>query len=118
MSELARWQPEHWGRPGRVAIAAAMLLDPNNETHAALQAVKVDVVQASLRDERGAISEAIADADVVISGGQPLNATVFAGFRRARFLLRTAPLASSPLRVPSRSAFQALMPPNPGGNSA
>ncbi|HYU19190.1 MAG TPA: hypothetical protein VEQ11_10875 [Chloroflexota bacterium] len=95
MSELARWQPGHWGRPGRVAIAAGMLLDPNNETHAALQAVKVDVVQASLRDERGAISEAIADADVVISGGlaaerqrvRGLSAGSFpAAHRAARFL--------------------------------
>jgi len=88
MSELARWQPEHWGRPGRVAIAAAMVLDPNNETRAALQAANVEVVQASLRDERGAISDAVADADVVISGGQPLDTTAFEGLRRARFLLR------------------------------
>lgn len=88
MNELERWQPAGWGRPGRVAMANAVPIDPTNETHAALVEGKADVIVTPLRNESGSIAEAVVDADVVISGGSRLDADVFDRFRRARFLVR------------------------------
>ena len=88
MSELDRWRPDGWGRPGRVAIANAIPLDPADEVPMALRAGNAEVIITPLRDERGSVASAIADADVVISGGARLEADVFDAFRRARFLLR------------------------------
>jgi D-3-phosphoglycerate dehydrogenase len=88
MGELARWHPDGWGRPGRIVIARDQPLDPGNETDAALLESGLDVGVAPLRAEDGSVSDAVADADVVISGGHPLDADVFAQIRRARFVLR------------------------------
>jgi D-3-phosphoglycerate dehydrogenase / 2-oxoglutarate reductase len=88
MGELARWRPDGWGRPGRIVIARDQPLDPGNETDAALLESGLDVGVAPLRAAGGAVSDAVSDADVVISGGQRLDADVFAQIRRARFLLR------------------------------
>jgi D-3-phosphoglycerate dehydrogenase len=86
--ELARWRPGGWGRPGRVVVAGRTPMAPEDETYRALIAGGVEPVTTSLRDERGAVTDALVDADVVISGGVPLDGEVFDRFGRARFLLR------------------------------
>lgn len=86
--ELARWRPDGWGRPGRVAFAGPSGLDPKNETYAALLKGGGDVVHAAIGRVDRSVPDQVADADVVISGGVPLDSNVFSKFRRARFLLR------------------------------
>jgi D-3-phosphoglycerate dehydrogenase / 2-oxoglutarate reductase len=88
IDDLAQWRPETWGHPGRVAMAARPGMEPHAETQAALIAGGAELVATPLRNEDGTIADAVADADVVISGGARLDAEVFGQFRRARFLLR------------------------------
>ena len=88
IGELARWRPAGWGRPGRVVVAGRTPMDPEDETYQTLVAGGVELLTMSLRDELGAVGDALADADVIISGGVPLDADVFDRFGRARFLLR------------------------------
>jgi D-3-phosphoglycerate dehydrogenase len=87
MSELARWQPDGWGRPGRVAIVSRFEPSPRDETVAALRESDVTLdLRPPIGD--GTIPDAVADADVVISGGIPLDGAAFDRLGRARFLLR------------------------------
>src|SRR5215469_7423832 len=80
---LDRWrEPAAWRRPGRVALANASRIDPAEPMHAALLAGGVHVLPVPLSDA------AVADSDVVVSGGVRLDAAFFAGLRRTRLLLR------------------------------
>ncbi|MBA2448600.1 MAG: C-terminal binding protein [Chloroflexi bacterium] len=88
MDVLERWRPDGWRRPGRVAVANRQPLEPTSETYVALVEGGADVVVTPLRGDGGRVSDAIADADVVIAGGAALDSEVFDQFRRARFLLR------------------------------
>jgi phosphoglycerate dehydrogenase-like enzyme len=80
---LDRWrEPAAWRRPGRVALANTQRIDPAEPMHAALLASGVEVLPVRLDDA------AVADSDVVVSGGAPLDAAFFAGLRATRLLLR------------------------------
>jgi phosphoglycerate dehydrogenase-like enzyme len=80
---LTRWRaPAAWRRPGRVALANASRIDPAEPLHAALLAAGVEVLPVPLGDA------AVADSDVVVSGGAPLDAAFFAGLGTTRLLLR------------------------------
>src|SRR5215469_1487403 len=80
---LDRWrEPAAWRRPGRVALANASRIDPAEPMHAALLAGGVHVLPVPLSDP------AVADSEVVVSGGVPLDRAFFAGLRRTRLLLR------------------------------
>jgi len=80
---LDRWrEPAAWRRPGRVALANTPRIDPAEPMHAALLAAGVEVLPVPLD------AAAVADSDVVVSGGAPLDAAFFAGLRDTRLLLR------------------------------
>jgi D-3-phosphoglycerate dehydrogenase / 2-oxoglutarate reductase len=78
-----------WRTPAtRVAIAghAASTLAPN--TLAALRAAPIELMQQPLLGPDGTVSDAAADADVLISGGVKIDRNVCEQLRRVRFLLR------------------------------
>lgn len=80
---LDRWRaPAAWRQPGRVALANASRIDPAEPLHAALLAAGAEVLAVPVRDP------AVADSDVVVSGGVPLDGAFFAGLRATRLLLR------------------------------
>ncbi len=86
---LARWRhPAEWRRPGRVALAGARPVDPEEALPAALRAADVELVSRPLHGEDGQVSPEIAESDVVVSGGVPLDADFFASLRTTRLLLR------------------------------
>ena len=85
----SRWRrPESWARPGRVTIANLPKLDPDDPMQAALLAAGVNLTMAPLRDSDGAVNVALAESDVVVSGGTQLGEEVFATLRATRLLLR------------------------------
>jgi len=83
---LARWQ-QGWTGTRQVALAS---LRPViwSETQGVLGDGGVEILPVSLRDGDGQVSAEAAAAEVMISGGLPLDEQVFAGLRRARFVLR------------------------------
>ena len=83
---LARWQ-QGWTGTRQVALAS---LRPViwSETQGVLGDGGVEIVPVSLRGGDGQVSAEAAAAEVMISGGLPLDEQVFAGLRRARFVLR------------------------------
>jgi D-3-phosphoglycerate dehydrogenase len=83
---LARWR-HGWTGTRRVVVASSTsVVWP--ETRAILDGPGIEIVAAPLRDGTGAVSTAAAQAEVLISGGLPLDAGVFARLERARFVLR------------------------------
>jgi phosphoglycerate dehydrogenase-like enzyme len=58
------------------------------ETRALLAAAGLEIKLTTLRDDHGDLSEAVRGAEVMISGGSPLDVEVFEGTPRLRFLLR------------------------------
>ncbi len=87
----ARWRDrDQWQIPGKVVFAgrAAGTVNPEDPTHAALLAQMIDVQVVPFYDQPGRVSPAVAEADVVISGGVPLGAKEVAQLPKARLLLR------------------------------
>jgi D-3-phosphoglycerate dehydrogenase len=87
----ARWQqPDRWRIPGKVAFAgrAAGTVNPEDPTHAALLAERIDLVVAPVVDAAGKVTPEVAEADVVVSGGVPLGPNEFRQLPRTRLLLR------------------------------
>jgi D-3-phosphoglycerate dehydrogenase len=77
-SDLSRWR-QGWRGTRRVVVAsAAPVIWP--EARAVLEAAGIEIAPATLPEAAG--------AEVVISGGLPLDEAVFAGLVRARFVLR------------------------------
>src|SRR5437588_8940147 len=72
----------------RVAIAggASSTLAPS--TLEALRGAPIALIQQPLRGADGRVAPAVADADVVISGGVRIDDSVYSQFNRVRFLLR------------------------------
>src|SRR5438067_333375 len=85
MDALERWR-QGWQGTGRVVVTGRFGV--GDETRAVLEEAGLDIVLTQLRDEQGALAEAAVDAEVLISGGAPMDADVFAGLKRARFVLR------------------------------
>lgn len=89
MDVLARWRwPEEWRRPGRVALANVPSVHPDDLTHKALLDGGVELVATPLRDGDGRVAAAVAESDVVVSGGAGLDRDFFASLRDTRLLLR------------------------------
>jgi D-3-phosphoglycerate dehydrogenase / 2-oxoglutarate reductase len=83
---LERWRTG-WAGTRRVLVASARpVVWP--ETRRVLEDRGIAIDAAPLRDGHGALSADAAAAEVLISGGLPLDAGVFAELRRARFVLR------------------------------
>jgi D-3-phosphoglycerate dehydrogenase len=85
----SRWRrPDGWRKPGRVTLANVPAVEPEEPMQAALLAGGADLAVAPLRDRDGRVNPAVAESDVVVSGGTPLGEEVFAALRATRLLLR------------------------------
>ncbi len=84
---MERWDPAGWSRPPTVVLAMPEGMPAQPDGRAALSRAGVRLVQAPLY-QGGAVSLAIRDADVIISGGIPIGAEVFGALPRTRLLLR------------------------------
>jgi D-3-phosphoglycerate dehydrogenase len=65
-----------------------MASTPPDEVLAALRDAGVEVVPTPLRDDGGGVAPAVAESDVVLSGGARLDRDFFAALRATRLLLR------------------------------
>src|SRR5579859_8098140 len=88
MTELQP-RPELWRRPATRIVAAG---GPNwriGETSLqGLREASAEIVQRPLREADGSISDEVADADILISGGALIDDSVLSQLRNVRFLLR------------------------------
>jgi D-3-phosphoglycerate dehydrogenase / 2-oxoglutarate reductase len=87
MSQLSRWDPAGWNEHGRIVITGTSI-DRNDLAIADLIAAGFEPTAAPVRTPEGDVSETVGQADVVISGGTPLDQSVFSKLARTRFLLR------------------------------
>jgi D-3-phosphoglycerate dehydrogenase / 2-oxoglutarate reductase len=86
MTDLRRWQPADWNTPGRVVFTGPV--DPQNPTVAALVKAGFTPSQVPVFDNGGGVSSTLGQADVVVSGGTPLDERVFTALERTRLVLR------------------------------
>jgi D-3-phosphoglycerate dehydrogenase len=84
---LARWQ-KGWPGTRRIVVAGGAASVLGSETKAAIADAGLELVMATLRDPSGNVTPEAAEAEVIISGGTPLDAAVFNALEGARFLLR------------------------------
>lgn len=85
---LARWRrPDRWRKPGRIALANATAIQPDDLMHAALIEAGADLVPTPLRDDGGRVAAAVSESDVV-AGGAQLDERFFASLRTTRLVLR------------------------------
>jgi D-3-phosphoglycerate dehydrogenase len=87
MSKYSRWEPAQWNGHGRIVITSASV-DQNDLTIADLNAAGFAPAAAPIRTPDGGVSATVGDADVVISGGTPLDQGIFSKLNRTRLLLR------------------------------
>ncbi len=90
-SIASRWLGrEQWQIPGRVVYAGrgAGQVNPQDPTHAALLAQRIELSVAPFKDGTGKVTPEVATADVVISGGVPLGGAEFRQLPKTRLLLR------------------------------
>lgn len=87
MTDLSHWQPDGWRTPSTVALAMPAGMPAHGDAVDALREAGVALVQAPLHEAAGTPA-AVADADVLISGGIPVDAAAVRGLRRVRLLLR------------------------------
>jgi D-3-phosphoglycerate dehydrogenase len=86
---LSRWrEPGSWRQPGRIALANIARVDTEETMQATLIAGGADLVPTPLRDHAGQVTDAVAESDVVISGGARLDEEFFGGLRSTRLLVR------------------------------
>jgi D-3-phosphoglycerate dehydrogenase len=92
MSELQRWlQPNQWRKPARVAFGNIPQLNPEDPAQRIVLEGDAEVVPTPLRDASGKAAEAIADADVLVSGfaqGRRYDEEFFASLRTTRLFVR------------------------------
>jgi D-3-phosphoglycerate dehydrogenase len=85
---VARWR-NGWTGTRRVVVASSnSVVWP--ETRHVLDGQGIEIAAVPMRDGNGSLSPAVTQAEVLISGGLPLDAAVFAKLGRARFVLRPA----------------------------
>ena len=78
-----------WRTPAtRVAVAGGPNASISASTREALGGAPMELIQHPLRQPDGSGADVVADADVLISGGAPIDAQTFAQLRRVRFVLR------------------------------
>src|SRR5688572_7249545 len=78
-----------WREPAhRVAVAGGASSSLSPATRAALDAAPIELIQRPLREPDGSVAREVADADVMISGGAPIDAETFGKLGRVRFVLR------------------------------
>lgn len=84
---LERWRGG-WHGTRRIVVASRIGAVVGEETRAVLEGAGIELVLTRLRDDSGALVEAVREAEVLIAGGTPLGADVFAAMPKARFVLR------------------------------
>jgi D-3-phosphoglycerate dehydrogenase len=84
---LARWQ-HGWPGTRRIVVAGGAASVLGSETKAAIADAGLELLMATLRDPSGNVTPEAAEAEVIISGGTPLDAAAFNALEGARFLLR------------------------------
>jgi D-3-phosphoglycerate dehydrogenase len=78
-----------WREPARrVAVAGGATSGLSPATRAALDGAPMELIQRPLREPDGGVAPEVAEADVLISGGAPIDAATFAKLTRVRFVLR------------------------------
>ncbi|MDQ3809459.1 MAG: C-terminal binding protein [Chloroflexota bacterium] len=78
-----------WRAPAsRLAVAGAASSGLAERTLQTLRGAPIELIQQPLLDPDGSVAEAVADADVLISGGAPIDGRVADQLRRVRFVLR------------------------------
>ncbi len=91
MSDLQRWsKPDDWRRPARVAFGNIAEVNHEDPAQRILLEGDAEVIPAPLRDANGQVSEAIADADVIVSGfaKQRYDDDFFSSLKNARLFVR------------------------------
>jgi D-3-phosphoglycerate dehydrogenase / 2-oxoglutarate reductase len=84
---LERWRGG-WRGSQQVVVASEVGSVVGAETQSVLAGAGLAVSWTHLRDERGDVSPAVREAEVMISGGSPLDVEVFEATPKLRFLLR------------------------------
>ncbi len=91
MNDLQRWiKPEAWRMPARVAFGNLAEVNPLDPAQRILLEGDAEVVPTPLRDANGQVTEAVADADVIVSGfaKQRYDDEFFASLKHARLFVR------------------------------
>jgi D-3-phosphoglycerate dehydrogenase len=81
-----RWR-QGWRGTNQIVVARRGPPLPD-ETRAVWDAAGCQLTLTSLRDEQGRLRDEVRQAEVLVAGGEPIDAEAFAGMERARFLLR------------------------------
>ncbi|MFN8522982.1 MAG: C-terminal binding protein [Chloroflexota bacterium] len=88
MADMSRWQPASWGKPGRVMVVGRRGAGLDPDTHDVLARSGAEIVQAPYTADGKVDWAAAGEADMIISGGNPMGPEEFAAIKRARFVLR------------------------------
>jgi D-3-phosphoglycerate dehydrogenase / 2-oxoglutarate reductase len=72
----------------RVAVAGGQTSSLSPATRARLDEAPIELIQRPLREPDGSVAREVAEADVLISGGAPIDAATFGQLGRVRFVLR------------------------------
>ena len=84
---LERWRAG-WNGTSQIVAAVPSSASVADATREVLESGGCELAFTGLHDGSGRLAGAVAEAEVLISGGMPLDADAFAGMRKARFLLR------------------------------
>jgi D-3-phosphoglycerate dehydrogenase len=91
MSDLQRWlDPNKWRRPARVAFGNMPEVNHQDPAQRIVLEGDAEVVPTPLRDANGKVTDAIADADVLVSGfaQRRYDEEFFASLRTTRLFVR------------------------------
>src|SRR5206468_3773995 len=86
MNALERWQ-QGWSGTKLVVVANRPRMAFSDESRTVIQEARLDLVETSLRDEKGRLNAAVEQAEVLVAS-VGLDAEAFARLGRVRFVLR------------------------------
>jgi D-3-phosphoglycerate dehydrogenase len=84
---LRRWR-QGWAGTKRIVVAARPESPLADESRAVIDQTGLELVETTLRDERGKLRQEVLDAEVLVSAGMPMDAETFRQLERTRFVLR------------------------------
>jgi D-3-phosphoglycerate dehydrogenase / 2-oxoglutarate reductase len=92
MSDLQRWmQPDQWRKPARVAFGNVPELNPEDPAQRILLEGDAEVVPTPMRDGNGQVTQAVAEADVIVGGfggGRRYDDEFFGSLKATRLFVR------------------------------
>jgi D-3-phosphoglycerate dehydrogenase / 2-oxoglutarate reductase len=87
-----RWRdPQSWRKPARVAFGGMTEINHQDPAQQIVLEGDAEVVPTPLRDESGAVAQAVAEADVVVAGfggGKRYDEAFFGGLKTTRLFVR------------------------------